>query len=189
MFEIEKNRIQVEVMTKMDEVKACQAKENNSKGFLSKFLKPFAENQQPETGLKVLVCEDDKLQRLILKKSLEKRGIEAIFSETPVRVLNQNYLKNFDFVITDNRMPYMTGTQFTEYVEEELNLELPMYMLSGDSYLKHELPITKVRRGIFEKFEKLEKVLDEIFDDFKNYKKEIKQREESSINFNSTVSA
>jgi len=173
MIELENNRIQIEVMSKIEDVKQTHKASQDLQektSFLAKFFKP---DESVNKKLKILFCEDSKLLSLIVRKMLELKGFEVTVSETPVHFLSKESLKSFDLVITDNNMPYMTGTQFTEYVEKELRIDLPMYIYSGDPYLKEELDTTKVRRGIFEKGIGFEKVLQSILDDFKIYKKEL----------------
>ncbi len=178
MIEVEKNRIQVEVMTKMDEIKSgYQQKES----FLSRFLRPFESTKPQKNKLKVLICEDSEILCKIISKIMEKKGFDVTATETPTHFLTKERLADFDFIITDNNMPYMMGTQFTEYVEKELKLELPMYLYSGDPDLKNEWPLTKVRRGIFEKGSGFEAVLQKILTDFNSYKDEMNAKLEMKL--------
>lgn len=186
MIDLDKNRMQTEAIARMDDFKKHYKEnqhENERDSFLSKFLKPLElfNSKSAERNINVLYCEDCKLLGKIIRKFLESKGFDVTVSETPIPFLSKDHLKQFDFVITDNNMPYMTGTQFTEYVEKELNLEIPMYMFTGDSHLKEELPITKVRRGIFIKGSGFEKTFQAILADFEKYKQELSQRMEMRL--------
>lgn len=176
MFELEKNRIQVEVMSKVsefnDQHSSCVVNKVKPH-FLEKFLRPFEKNKEASEKIKILLCEDCPVLSKITRKLLEKKGYEVTTTETPIHFLSKASLQNFDFVITDNRMPYMFGTQFVEYVENELRLDLPMYIYSGDTDLKHRYPLTNVLRGVFEKGSGVEEILQTIISDFKDYKERL----------------
>lgn len=175
MVDVEKGRIRVEVTAKMDEVRSIQHTnegQSGGSGFLAKFFKPFEPTKPQAQRLKVLVCEDERIIRLVLKKTLEENDLDVTLTDNPVSYLSRERLHNFDFIITDNRMPYMWGTQFIEYVENHLRLDIPMYIYSGDPYLKKELSLTKVLRGIFEKGSGIEGVLQTILADYQKYRAE-----------------
>lgn len=186
MIEVEKNRIQTEVIAKMEDFKKLHnqtSHENERGGFLSKFLKPFdlLNPKESDRKTKILYCEDCKTLSKLIQRLLESKGFDVTVSETPIHFLSKERLKQFDFVITDNNMPYMTGTQFTEYVEKELHLDIPMYLFTGDSHLRQELPITKVRRGIFDKGYGFASALQSILSDFQIYNQELKEKFEMKL--------
>lgn len=170
MMTVEKDRIQTEVKEKMSDMKAYHASETSvveaKTSFLSKFLAPFDLRQK--TGkIKVLVCEDCSLWTKLLKNYLERAEAEVTTSLSPVYFLNKKSLESFDLIITDNQMPYMYGTQFVEYIEKELQLDIPIYIHSADSSLKENLPLSKVLRGIHEKGASLAPTIKAILDDFR----------------------
>ena len=171
MISVEKDRIQTEVMEKMNDMKAGHPSQPSDvptkSSFLEKFLAPFDLRKKSNDNIRVLVCEDCSLWTKLLKRALEKQGIEVITSISPVYFLNKKNLESFDLIITDNQMPYMFGTQFIEFVEKELQLKTPIYLHSADSSLKNEIPLTKVLRGIFEKGKSLDATLSTILNDFK----------------------
>lgn len=179
MIEVEKNRVQAEVMEKMNEMKALHSSpipEKNKISFLSKFLGPFDLSKKGECKTKVLICEDCRLMSRLMKKILEMRGLDVTITETPAHFLTKKSLETFDFIITDNHMPYMMGTQFIEYVEKELKLGIPIYIYSGDPDLKGSLQLSNVLRGVFEKGGGFESTLQTILTDFKKYQDELKAK-------------
>lgn len=184
MIEIEKNKTRVEVMSKINEIQGIHHRkegQEEKESFLGRFLKPFESRETNAQRMKVLVCEDCKILSKLLCKIMEKKGIEVTLTESPVHFLNKDRLEKFDFVITDNNMPYMKGTQFIEFVEKELKLHIPIYIHSGDSYLKNELPLTKVLRGIFVKGSSFDDVLRNILTDFKSYRDELNSKIEMKL--------
>jgi CheY-like chemotaxis protein len=176
MIEVEKNRIQVEVMEKMNELKAHhhQASVKSKTTFLSRFLSPFELLKKEETKTRVLLCEDCRILVRLMKKLLEQKGFDVTVTESPAHFLNKKSLEAFDLIITDNHMPYMMGTQFIEFVENELKLNIPMYVYSGDPDLKDRLPLSKVLRGVFEKGYGFESTLQTILFDFNKFQEELK---------------
>jgi len=180
MISVEKNRIQIEVMEKMNDMKATRSPETseNKTNFLTKLLAPFDLRKKENEKLKVLLCEDDKLWTMIIKKYLENEGVEVTTSISPVHYLSRKALASFDLIITDNQMPYMYGTQFVDYVEKELALDIPMYICSADSSLKEDVSLTKVLKGIFYKGCGLELTVKTILDDFKKYQDNLQEKAE-----------
>lgn len=172
MISVEKDRIQTEVMEKMNDMKASHSSKPSDvpakSSFLEKFLAPFDLRKKSNNNIRVLICEDCSLWTKLLKRSLEKQEIEVTTSISPVYFLNKKLLESFDLIITDNQMPYMYGTQFIEFIEKELQLAIPIYLHSADPSLKNEVPLSKVLRGIFEKGKSLDATLNTILNDFKS---------------------
>lgn len=153
MNELDKDRLQTEVLTKIREVKMHAfhvTPETGKINFLSKFLN-FNEKNKTESKKRVLLCEDDKLISKLLTRHLENNGFEVVSTVSPIFYTSKESLESFDFIITDNRMPYMFGTQFVEFVEQELKLNVPMYLHSGDCDLKEQYSLSNVLKGIFVK--------------------------------------
>lgn len=81
-------------------------------------------------NLKVLVVDDNKINRLLLQKVLSKWGVTSDTAENGVEALNKiKSSADYDVVLMDVYMPEMTGIEATQAVRK----------LSG-SYFKN-LPI------------------------------------------------
>ncbi len=71
----------------------------------------------PEQGsfrpLKILVAEDNRVNRLLLGRILEKAGHHAVFAENGVEALQLWEVGGFDLVLMDLQMPVMDGLEAT----------------------------------------------------------------------------
>lgn len=183
MIAAERETVQVEVLNKMNEMKMLHSahgtETSKATSFLTKFLGQFDVLKKSETKTKVLICEDCRIIVRLMKKHLEMEGFEVTTTETPVHYLNKKSLEAFDLIITDNQMPYMMGTQFIEFVERELKLDIPIYIHSGDPDLKNRLHLSNVLRGVFKKGDGFESTLQTIISDFKKYQEEFRTKIET----------
>ena len=94
------------------------------------------------TGKKVLLVEDNKINRLIAGKSLEIIG--CIYKEAVNGLEALEFLKNesFDLILMDIQMPEMDGIEATKIIRKELKIKTPIIALTAnvfkqdiDSYL------------------------------------------------------
>lgn len=94
------------------------------------------------TGKKVLLVEDNKINRLIAGKSLEIIG--CIYKEAVNGLEALELLKNetFDLILMDIQMPEMDGVEATKNIRNELKITIPIIALTAnvfkqdiDSYL------------------------------------------------------
>ena len=94
------------------------------------------------TGKKVLLVEDNKINRLIAGKSLEIIG--CIYKEAVNGLEALELLKNetFDLILMDIQMPEMDGVEATKIIRNELKITIPIIALTAnvfkqdiDSYL------------------------------------------------------
>src|SRR5262249_20747592 len=67
---------------------------------------------QPGNGMKILIAEDDLLSSLILRKTLEKMGHEAIASVDGADAWHQVGQGNVRLVISGWMLPRMDGLEF-----------------------------------------------------------------------------
>lgn len=86
----------------------------------------------------ILVCDDDKHTRMLLRTILEKAGYSTLEAEDgleAVKILEEN---NIDLVVLDVMMPRMDGYEFTSRVRENNN-NIPILMVTA----KHTPPDEK----------------------------------------------
>lgn len=169
MIELEKTRLQTEVKCKLSEMSQKNAEINPDSDKIN-FIKKFFNFKKDEVESeiiprKVLVCEDDILMTKLLRRFLEAKGLNVTTTVSPIFFADKKLLLGFDFIITDNQMPYMHGTQFVDYVEKELQMNVPMYIHSGDCDLKNKHPITKVLREVFVKGAGFDSIFKKISED------------------------
>jgi PAS domain S-box-containing protein len=100
------------------------------------------DNQLHTTAqLRVLVAEDNSINELMIRKSLEKLGHIAVCVPNGEEALNRLRQEVFDCVLMDIQMPGLDGTEVTQLIRNrtytEIDPDIPIialtaYALSGD---------------------------------------------------------
>ncbi len=67
---------------------------------------------------KVLIVDDEMLMRNFLVETLKRKGIEAMQSESGEKAVKLIREQSFDMVITDLKMPGMTGMDVLKKIKE-----------------------------------------------------------------------
>lgn len=67
---------------------------------------------------KILVVDDEVLMRNFLVEALKRKGFEAVAAENGAKALNLIKEQSFDLVITDMKMPGMTGLEVLKAVKD-----------------------------------------------------------------------
>jgi len=80
---------------------------------------------------KLLLAEDDEMLASLLNFRLEKDGYEVIMSSDG-REVRKHLAENIpDLIISDIMMPYFSGIELIDYVRKELNLSIPIIIMSA----------------------------------------------------------
>lgn len=79
---------------------------------------PASEGTAPTdlTGLRVLVAEDNAINRLLMQKVLENAGVEALFAENGVEAVDLARRAGPDLIFMDMSMPQMNGLDATRAI-------------------------------------------------------------------------
>ncbi len=83
--------------------------------------------------INILVCDDDKHTRILLKAVLENAGYSVSTASDGIKALEVLGREHIDLVVLDVMMPKMDGYEFTEKIREKDSM-LPILMLTA----KHE---------------------------------------------------
>ena len=100
--------------------------------------KPLISHQRLK-GKKILLVEDNKLNRLVAKTILAHFGIlvtEAVNGEIAVEILRK---ETFDLVLMDMQMPVMDGIDATMMIRKEISTTLPIIALTAHALKSEEL--------------------------------------------------
>lgn len=73
----------------------------------------------PVKSLKVLLAEDNKINREIIETILEKKGFNAVSVKTGKEVLQCMRQQYFDLILMDVKMPVMDGFQATREIRKQ----------------------------------------------------------------------
>jgi adenylate cyclase len=81
---------------------------------------------------RLLVVDDNKVNRLLLGRGLEQQGHQVAFAENGRQALEMLHHDNFDLMLLDIQMPEMDGYQVLEKVSSDLDLrDIPVIVTSA----------------------------------------------------------
>jgi len=94
---------------------------------------------------KVLIAEDDRMTRLILRMMLEKEGHTVIEAENGATGMEKARLERPDLMMVDLQMPDMDGYQFLEMVRgDDRLMTLPVIVLTADTSTEVETKVLEM---------------------------------------------
>ncbi|MGB9598983.1 MAG: sigma-54-dependent transcriptional regulator, partial [Myxococcota bacterium] len=96
---------------------------------------------------KILFVDDDFEFTNMLSTFISMEGYEADSSNSPKNALNLIKNRDFDFVITDIRMPEMDGLKF---LEESLSIKPELTVIVMSAYGTYETALEAVKRGAYD---------------------------------------
>lgn len=91
-------------------------------------------------GKKVLVVEDNEINRFITIQSLDYLGFQVTEAENGWIAINKIQKEDFDLILMDIQMPIMNGIQATTFIRENLNVSTPIIALSAHAF-KHDIEL------------------------------------------------
>ena len=111
---------------------------------------------------KILVVDDEQNSREGLTKILIKEGYEVVAAESGETALSEAKKQDFDLIITDLRMPEISGIDVLEQIREkkpdigviivtaygEVNSYLKAMTLGAFEYLNKPIKLDELRRVI-----------------------------------------
>ena len=91
-----------------------------------------------ETGARLLVADDNKVNRLLLSRSLEQLGHRVASAENGRIALEMLRRESFDLLLLDMEMPEMTGFEVLEHLVADTRLrDLPVIVTSSLEGVAH----------------------------------------------------
>ena len=90
-------------------------------------------NTDDETQkIKVLVAEDIALNQMLIKIILADFGFECEIAENGKIVIEKLKENEYDIILMDLQMPEMNGFETTDYIRNQMKLEIPIIALTAD---------------------------------------------------------
>lgn len=83
-------------------------------------------------NIKVLAVEDMALNQLLMKTLLDDFGFEGDIAENGKIAIEKLLNKHYDIILMDLQMPEMNGFDATNYIRNNLNLNIPIIALTAD---------------------------------------------------------
>lgn len=81
--------------------------------------------------IKILVAEDERINRQVIQRLLAKMGHNAHCVEDGQRAIDVLKERHFDCLLTDIQMPVMDGLKATRIIREDLKLDIPIIALTA----------------------------------------------------------
>ena len=82
-------------------------------------------------AIKIMIVEDNKIEKEMLQGDLEKVGFDCVSTENGLEALS--YLKDntVDLIISDQNMPEIGGLELLQQVKKRFG-DIPFVMLTGE---------------------------------------------------------
>lgn len=106
----------------------------NKTNLLLDLAQPNLELEKDVKNIKVLVVEDIVLNQLLMKTVLDEFGFERVIAENGKIAIQLLEKELFDIILMDLQMPEMNGFEATEYIRNQLHLNIPIIALNGRCY-------------------------------------------------------
>lgn len=88
--------------------------------------------------MNILIVDDNATNRLLLRCLIERNGdkvTEAIDGQKAVDLVME---EKYDIIFMDMMMPIMNGYEASKYIKEEIDNNIPIYVVSA--YMEKEFP-------------------------------------------------
>jgi two-component system nitrogen regulation response regulator GlnG len=102
---------------------------------------------QKMTTERVLIVDDDESVRWVLKKSLEKEGIDAVLAKDAAEAFNRLKEDNIALVLMDIRMPGMSGFEALAKIQSE-GRDVSVIIMTAQATMQNA--IEAMRRGAYD---------------------------------------
>ncbi|XZF12790.1 PAS domain S-box protein [Chitinophagaceae bacterium MMS25-I14] len=86
---------------------------------------------------KLLLAEDNEINRLVASTVLKQYGAEVITAENGKVAIEKFKAEHFDLVLMDVHMPEKDGLETTRYIRQHLDSSIPIIALTASAF-KHE---------------------------------------------------
>ena len=87
-------------------------------------------------GLRILIVEDNDMNRFIAVQSLKHFGCIVEEAHNGLEAISKLGILQFDLVLMDIQMPVMDGIECTQKIRNELKLDIPIIALTANAFKK-----------------------------------------------------
>ncbi|PKG56892.1 PAS domain-containing hybrid sensor histidine kinase/response regulator [Shewanella sp. GutDb-MelDb] len=92
-----------------------------------------AHNHLPES-INILIAEDNKINALVARTFCQRLGHTVDVAKNGLEATQMVQQKHYDLVVMDNHMPEMDGIEATQYIRDELKLDIPIFACTADVF-------------------------------------------------------
>lgn len=97
-------------------------------------LKDFDIEEADISGMRILLVEDNVMNRIIVRNILKSHKVELCEVENGIQALKKINKEDFDIILMDIQMPEMDGIEATIKIREELEMQTPVIGLSANAF-------------------------------------------------------
>lgn len=106
-----------------------------NKGTLEKLeIQPISNQNISIEGTKVLLVEDNELNRLVAQNTLQNFKCTITEAENGVEALSILSQQNFDIILMDIQMPVLDGIETTKILRKKHNISTPIIALTANAF-------------------------------------------------------
>ncbi|WP_116127690.1 PAS domain-containing hybrid sensor histidine kinase/response regulator [Lewinella sp. IMCC34183] len=105
-----------------------------AKGDVERILTPAPTNDHQLSGARLLLVEDNAMNRFIARKTLAHFGCTVDEAENGRVALERLREGTYDLVLMDIQMPVLDGIETTKIIRNELNLRVPIVALTANAF-------------------------------------------------------
>jgi PAS domain S-box-containing protein len=119
-------------------------------GAMFEVLIPLAGEQRQSLEKRVLVVDDEEDIRNILEGTLTDAGFKVNLASNGAEALNQIHATKFDAIVTDLKMPKMTGFELIRKLRDMPDESIPaiVLMTGGVSYAKESKQLEELSQSV-----------------------------------------
>ncbi|MDD3320410.1 MAG: PAS domain S-box protein [Paludibacter sp.] len=93
-----------------------------------------------QNGVKVLLVEDNEMNRFIARQSLKQVNCEITEAINGLEAIECCKNDSFDIILMDIQMPKMDGVEATNFIRKDLNCKTPIIALTANAF-KHDIDL------------------------------------------------
>jgi signal transduction histidine kinase/ActR/RegA family two-component response regulator len=93
--------------------------------------------------LKILVVEDNKINKMVIEQFLKKWNVKADFAWNGLEAVEKASKQEYDLILMDLHMPEMNGYEATAFIRNELKKNMPIIAITADTLFDADNKINK----------------------------------------------